>query len=108
LFLNAFDEYLARRALEQAKHRRGVLECSFPNEEREMKSQTRATKRKRQNGQPERYLLRLRKKLGVRTLTETKRREVEKALSVTQGDKVLAAALLGIGKTTVYRTLEEL
>jgi predicted DNA-binding transcriptional regulator AlpA len=27
-------------------------------------------------------------------------------LSVAQGDKVLAAALLGIGKTTIYRTLE--
>jgi len=49
--------------------------------------------------------LQLRKKLGVQTLSDTKLKEVKKALSVTRGDKVLAAALLGIGKTTLYRTL---
>ncbi|HLJ26598.1 MAG TPA: hypothetical protein VKY85_07795 [Candidatus Angelobacter sp.] len=48
----------------------------------------------------------LRKRFKIRPLIETKRREVERALVLTKGDKVLAAALLGIGKTTVYRTLE--
>lgn len=43
----------------------------------------------------------------MRTLYETKLKEVKKALSATQGDKVLAAALLGIGKTTIYRTLQD-
>lgn len=68
-----------------------------------MRSQKRS---KRRMERPETYLIKLRKKLGIRPLVETKRREVAKALSVAQGDKVLAAALLGIGKTTIYRTLE--
>ncbi|HKE32150.1 MAG TPA: hypothetical protein VKD65_10535 [Candidatus Angelobacter sp.] len=63
-------------------------------------------KRRRRN-QPERYLDQLRRKLGVRPLIETKLREVKRALSAAQGDKVLAAALLGIGKTTIYRTLQD-
>ena len=63
-------------------------------------------KQKKHTERPETYLAKLRKKLGVRPLVETKRREVAKALSAAQGDKVLAAALLGIGKTTIYRTLE--
>jgi hypothetical protein len=65
----------------------------------------RAKKRKR--NQPERYLDQLRRKLGVRPLIETKLKEVKRAVSVAQGDKVLAAALLGIGKTTIYRTLQD-
>jgi transcriptional regulator of acetoin/glycerol metabolism len=71
-----------------------------------MKSHNRSTRRKRNSATPDRYLVQLRRKLGIRTLSETKRKEVERALTMTQGDKVLAAALLGIGKTTVYRTLE--
>jgi len=63
-------------------------------------------KRRRRN-QPERYLDQLRRKLGVRPLIETKLKEVRRAVSVAQGDKVLAAALLGIGKTTIYRTLQD-
>lgn len=70
-----------------------------------MKSKNHSGKKKSQR--PERYLEQLRRKLGVRTLYETKLKEVKKALSVTQGDKVLAAALLGIGKTTIYRTLQD-
>ncbi|HLJ25882.1 MAG TPA: hypothetical protein VKY85_04170 [Candidatus Angelobacter sp.] len=69
-----------------------------------MKSQRKTTKRRMER--PETYLAKLRKKLGVRPLVETKRREVARALTVARGDKVLAAALLGIGKTTIYRTLE--
>lgn len=71
-----------------------------------MKSRNHSSKKKR-GQRPERYLEQLRRKLGVRTLYETKLKEVKKALSVTQGDKVLAAALLGIGKTTIYRTLQD-
>lgn len=67
---------------------------------------SRARRRNRRN-QTERYLDQLRRKLGVRPLIETKLREVKRALSVAQGDKVLAAALLGIGKTTIYRTLQD-
>jgi transcriptional regulator of acetoin/glycerol metabolism len=71
--------------------------------EEPMKSQT---KTRRRMERPETYLVKLRKKLKVRPLVETKRREVARALTVARGDKVLAAALLGIGKTTIYRTLE--
>ena len=63
--------------------------------------------KKRKKNQPERYLDQLRRKLGVRPLVETKLKEVKRAVSVAQGDKVLAAALLGIGKTTIYRTLQD-
>jgi transcriptional regulator of acetoin/glycerol metabolism len=67
----------------------------------------RNTSKRKRSQRPERYLEQLRRKLGVRTLYETKLKEVKKALSATQGDKVLAAALLGIGKTTIYRTLQD-
>jgi transcriptional regulator of acetoin/glycerol metabolism len=72
-----------------------------------MKSRPRQMRSKRKSDDPSRYLIQLRKKLGVQTLTETKRKEVKRALTMTGGDKVLAAALLGIGKTTIYRTLGE-
>ena len=44
----------------------------------------------------------------VRPWLETERKEVRAALRKAQGDKVVAAALLGIGKTTIYRKLEKL
>jgi len=72
-----------------------------------MKSRGRVKGRKRRGDQTERYLDQLRRKLGVRPLTETKLKEVKKALSLARGDKVLAAALLGIGKTTIYRALQD-
>jgi transcriptional regulator of acetoin/glycerol metabolism len=57
--------------------------------------------------QPRRdFIADLRKKLKISTLEEIKQREVKKAIQRTNGDKALAGALLGIGKTTVYRTLE--
>jgi transcriptional regulator of acetoin/glycerol metabolism len=52
-------------------------------------------------------LLGLRKKLGVKTLLEVKQKALQKALVATKGDKALAAALLGIGKTTLYRSLAD-
>ena len=72
-----------------------------------MAKQTRHSKRKTTTSQPEKFLLGLRKKLGVRTLLEVKRQALHKALAATKGDKALAAALLGIGKTTLYRSLAE-
>ena len=62
-------------------------------------------KRRRRSQEPDRYLKQLRKKLGIQTLSETKREQIRRALSIAGGDKVLAAALLGIGRTTLYRTL---
>jgi len=65
------------------------------------------SKQKRGRAQLERVLFRLRKDLGIKTLDEVKRSEIERVLALTKGDKVLTAALLGIGKTTVYRSLEQ-
>jgi len=72
-----------------------------------MAKQTRPSKRRKNMARPETFLLGLRKKLGVRTLLEVKRQALHKALAATKGDKALAAALLGIGKTTLYRSLAE-
>jgi two-component system response regulator HydG len=41
------------------------------------------------------------------TLAELERRAIFRALRKTRGDKVAAARLLGIGKTTLYRKLKE-
>jgi two-component system response regulator HydG len=51
-------------------------------------------------------LVRLRKKSGIVTLEEAKQREITKAVKAVKGDKILAAALLGVGKTTLYRKLK--
>jgi transcriptional regulator of acetoin/glycerol metabolism len=40
-------------------------------------------------------------------LAELERREIIRALAYTRGDRVAAAALLGIGRTTLYRKLRE-
>lgn len=62
-------------------------------------------KNKKPNAQAQ--LEQLRKKLKVKTLEETKLNEVKRALRITNDDKVLAAALLRIGKTTIYRALKD-
>lgn len=36
-------------------------------------------------------------------MADLKREAIEKAVLAAKGDKTLAAALLGIGKTTIYR-----
>ena len=43
----------------------------------------------------------------VRTLAETERLEIISAIRLLKGDKLLAARMLGIGKTTLYRKLKE-
>lgn len=72
-----------------------------------MAKRVRGTKRKKSAARPEKLLLGLRKKLGIKTLQEVKQNALEKALAATKGDKALAAALLGIGKTTLYRSLAD-
>ena len=41
------------------------------------------------------------------TLRELERRAILEALETTGGDRLRAAKLLGIGKTTIYRKLKE-
>src|SRR6185312_8787166 len=43
----------------------------------------------------------------VRPLAELEREAIFEALAQVKGDKILAARLLGIGKTTLYRKLKE-
>ena len=44
---------------------------------------------------------------GVTPLAEVEKRAILHALQVTRGDRTLAAELLGIGRTTLYRKLKE-
>ncbi len=44
---------------------------------------------------------------GVIPLAESEKREILKAIRLVSGDKLRAARLLGIGKTTLYRKLKE-
>lgn len=44
---------------------------------------------------------------GVRTLADLEREAILSAIRALKGDKLLAAKLLGIGKTTLYRKLKE-
>lgn len=43
----------------------------------------------------------------IQTLAELERREILRALDFTKGDRVMAASLLGIGRTTLWRKLKE-
>jgi len=45
--------------------------------------------------------------LGVRTLADLERQAILDAIRALKGDKLQAARLLGIGKTTLYRKLKE-
>jgi len=44
---------------------------------------------------------------GIIPLMEMERRAILRALEYTKGDRVIAAHLLGIGRTTLYRKLKE-
>jgi DNA-binding NtrC family response regulator len=44
---------------------------------------------------------------GIISLTEMEKRAIREALEFTKGDRVMAAYLLGIGRTTLYRKLKE-
>jgi DNA-binding NtrC family response regulator len=44
---------------------------------------------------------------GIIPLTEMEKRAIREALVFTKGDRVMAAYLLGIGRTTLYRKLKE-
>jgi two-component system response regulator HydG len=43
----------------------------------------------------------------VRTLRDLERRTILDAVQAVGGDRIRAARLLGIGKTTIYRKLKE-
>jgi len=43
----------------------------------------------------------------IKPWRETMEYEVRRAMRLAMDDKVIAAALLGVGKTTIYRRLEE-
>jgi transcriptional regulator of acetoin/glycerol metabolism len=43
----------------------------------------------------------------VFSLTEMEKNAIIRALEYTKGDRVMAAHLLGIGRTTLYRKLKE-
>jgi two-component system response regulator HydG len=49
----------------------------------------------------------LERPLEVVTLAELERQAILSAIRRLDGDKLLAARLLGIGKTTLYRKLKE-
>jgi transcriptional regulator of acetoin/glycerol metabolism len=74
-----------------------------------MRKQKRAGSKKskgsNRNKRPEKYLITLRKKLGIITMQDAKARAMTKAYEACKGDAILAAALLGIGKTSLYRFL---
>lgn len=44
---------------------------------------------------------------GVTPLAEVEKRAILKAMEYTKGDRTVAAAMLGIGRTTLYRKLKE-
>ena len=44
---------------------------------------------------------------GIIPLSEVERRAILRALEYTRGDRAVAAHLLGIGRTTLYRKLKE-
>ena len=72
-----------------------------------MRRQKKGKSRSSKNKRPDKYLINLRKKLGIITLQEAKEKAMTKAYSVCKGDAILAAALLGIGKTSLYRFLNK-
>jgi transcriptional regulator of acetoin/glycerol metabolism len=73
---------------------------------KQKRGQSRTKKSKtRNNRRPDKYLITLRRKLGIITMQEAKARAMTKAYAACKGDAILAAALLGIGKTSLYRFL---
>lgn len=44
---------------------------------------------------------------GILTLAEVEKRAILQAMAYTKGDRTVAAAMLGIGRTTLYRKLKE-
>jgi transcriptional regulator of acetoin/glycerol metabolism len=66
------------------------------------------TKNSNKRTSPEKLLAQLRKQLRVEPLETIELRAIRHALQAARGDKLLAAALLGIGKTTLYRRLKDL
>jgi transcriptional regulator of acetoin/glycerol metabolism len=72
-----------------------------------MRRQKKVQSKTRKNRRPDKYLITLRKKLGIITLQEAKEKAMTKAYAACKGDAILASALLGIGKTSLYRFLNK-
>ena len=73
-----------------------------------MTKKRRQLKRKRRSKAYSKALLaKLRKQYGLDTLRREKLRAMRKAVVATKGDVFLAAALLGMGKTSLYRDLPQ-
>jgi transcriptional regulator of acetoin/glycerol metabolism len=66
------------------------------------------TKNSKKRTSPEKLLAQLRKQLRIEPLEDIELRAIRRALQAARGDKLLAAALLGIGKTTLYRRMKDL
>src|SRR5205809_8143936 len=73
-----------------------------------LKRQRKSVKRRKKPAKrrvfSQQLLGRLRKKLSIASLKDLKKKAFEAAVVKTKGDVTLAAALLGIGKTTLYRS----
>jgi len=50
-------------------------------------------------------LVKLRKKYKIMKWRDMQKLAIDKAMRATKGDKLLVAALLGVGKTTIYRRI---
>jgi len=69
-----------------------------------MNKKRRKPKRTRRRSMTDQEMVeKLRKRYRVEPLQKVKITAIRKALVATKGDAILAAALLGIGKTSVYR-----
>jgi len=68
-----------------------------------MRKQKQGGFRGRKSHRHQARLAALRKQLGITTLQELRDRAIKTAVAAVKGHKPLAAELLGIGKTTLYR-----
>lgn len=73
-----------------------------------MRKSKKKTRTKRKPARP-RYskdvLAKLRKKHHIMKWRDMQKLAIDKAMRATKGDKLLVAALLGVGKTTIYRKI---
>ncbi|HEV3041902.1 MAG TPA: helix-turn-helix domain-containing protein [Candidatus Angelobacter sp.] len=71
-----------------------------------MKNKT-TQRRRRASRKRDPRLAAMRKKHGIVPMQEVKNRAMAAAVQKTKGDVILAAWLLGIGRTSLYRNLKE-
>lgn len=71
-------------------------------------AKSKKTRTKRKAAKPKyskETLAKLRRKHSITTWRDLQKAAIDKAMRATKGDKLLAAALLGVGKTTIYRKI---